>query len=296
MEYETFEEIVQPNIDFIEQLTPDSPAADKYPILAEYLKPKHGTCLRDTLLCIFYFLKNKKVIRDGGINSYIFWLTTKKLTEIRGRKNGDDTSSRYINMMCAMGLFEKKPQHKSKPETLLPMVEDFLDTTEHIRAFGTFKIVKYSQTNLRHIENTCEKLKEGGITAGNISYSHLVNAGLDDIGNKVYYLNNRLAPLKKERECSKLFHIMDRLIEEKGYCTQPEMIENFVAEIGTYKEFKKVIRDCKKSLKNIYWYKPPSNAEIEKFGLEDHHWIYLRLRPVTKLCEFSWKKEGEPYE
>lgn len=284
-EITTFEPLVQPNIDFIESLTPDSTVAKKYPILADYLKPQRGTCLRSTLLYILNFLKKKKPIRDGGLNSYVFWMTTSKLSEIRGVKQGDDTSNRHLNMLCCMGLFVKKPQHKNKPETLLPMVKEFLETTENIRAFGTFKIVKYSTDNLKHIEHECLRLKAAGITAGNVSYTHLCNAELKDIGDRIYYLNNRKAPEKKKDEYARLIDIIDNLIDKQGYCTKTEIKGQYRVENGAYtkrevnacdKELKKVFRDFKVQLKERYWYKPPSDDEIRDLGLKGHGWIYIK--------------------
>lgn len=289
--YQTqYKETIQYNKKVIESLdNPDMTA--KYPYLANYLKSTKP--LRRTLIKVLDYIEGLNPDKLES-RTRMFWLTAEKTSEARERKHGNGVSNHHMNMLCAMGLFKKRRQSKTDTDTLLPLEKDFLKNNKNKnkrRLPGTYYILKYNKSNLRNIEQNCKRLAEAEITAGNISFCRLYCNDLEDIARKIYFENNPEAPQKKEREYNQILKIIDKFIDEKGYCTRPEIFGLYHVETGVYKteavkkcdnELKIVLSIYKPQIKNIYWYKRPNREEKETFGLKSEEKIYIRLTP--KKC------------
>lgn len=289
-----YKETIKHNKEVIESLD-DPDVARKYPCLADYLKSTSP--LHRTLMKVLDYIETLNPDKRES-NSRMFWLTAKKTSEARERKRGEGVSNHHMNMLCAMGIFRKRRQSKSDTDTLLPMEKDFLEKNKgkrkNRRLPGTYYFLKYNESNLRNIERNCERLKEGGITAGNISYVRLCCNYLDDIARKVYFENNPEAPQRNDRIYADLDKIMDRLIDEKGYCTRPEIKGMYHLENEIYK--KEEVKKCDKELDYVisvhkiqinwvYWYKRPTEQEKKDFGLKGEQKIYIRRKPKYEPLE-----------
>lgn len=268
------QETVKQNIETLKNLS-----AEQYPALADYLKPRAP--LRATLLTILDNIKDMRIMMYGY--RPCFYVAARQLAKWRGVPKGIKTATHHLNMLCAMGMFQKITQ-KPKIDKLLNLNKMFMEQSGSKRPFGVYGIVKYNSQNLREIENRCLDLKTAGITAGNISYTMLANNGLIELANRIYYNNDRTAPDRKQREYDRLQDIIDRFITEKGYTTKQEIYGQYRLETGAYKtvdvkvadaELKKVFTNFRAHLNERYQYKPPNRAEIKKFDLKSRDWIYI---------------------
>lgn len=241
-----------------------------------YLEQCLTESLRDTLLAIYKFIRPKSLIWYQGY--YIFFVYNKKLTYGVRKSSGEATSSRHINFLCALGIFEKIPQRPYRDETLFinrnhlrnSAVNSLFNDDEKHRPMNFFRLIEFTDSNLAKIERRAELLYHASITAGNISYNRLVANGLPEIGNEVFYANDKTAPDRKLSELIILIEVMHELIEEQGYTTRQQVI----AEYRDKSEVKKVFSLFKAQIESNFDYKRPTAQDKTEFNLTSNKYIY----------------------
>ena len=118
------------------------------------------------------------------------------------------------------------------------------------------------------------RLRDRGVTAGNISYNMLALNGLVDIAEDVYLERREKSEEKKLREAELLVRYMDSFISQKGYATKPELFAVMKNEHGiSQSEVKRLFTYFKKVIWETRTYKTPSQKDIEKYGLNGRGWI-----------------------
>lgn len=260
MDTKTAKEIIAYNREFIYH----PPAA--YPFIDYYLDDK----LKETLLAVYRFINklNSLIIYR---NKYCFFLDSKHLTYGARRKaGGEGTSSRHINLLCAVGLLNKQYQNG---EDAIEINRLFMAQTGATRPMNVFYIKLYDRQELARIESRAERLFHAGITRGNISFNNLCLHGLSDIATEVYPLNDRTAPERKIDELSSLIRCMDFLISEQGYTTRQQVHDYLPIDD---KEIDKLFKLFKIDLGELYYYGRPTAQDKAEFNLTDNKYIYKK--------------------
>lgn len=236
----------------------------KYPNITHYLSGS----VYYTMLNVLKFIKTVNVIIYK--HKYVFFLDNGNLTyKVRMKNGGTATSSRHINLLCAIGLINKQFQSE---HDMLHINKEFLKSNpEKKRPVNAFYFRRYSDRELQRCEERAERLKTAGVTAGNISFNTLSLNGLADIAREVYPMNNRTAPEKKAAEFEQLIQVMQFLVDRQGYASKQQIRDNLVLEES---EIDKLFQIYRKQLTEIYNYKMPTKKQKEYWQLPDNKYIY----------------------
>lgn len=236
----------------------------KYPSLDYYLTGS----LYHTLLDVLKFIKSVNVIIYK--HKYVFYLDNNHLTHgVRKKICGTATSSRHINLLCAIGLINKQFQNA---EDMLDINKNFLNQNkDKKRPVNVFYFRRYTDEELRRCEDRAKLLRAAGVTSGNMSFNILCVNGLKEIAYEVYPMNDRSAPSKKEEEFEMMLEVMKFLIDMQGYATRQQIKDNMLLPD---KEIDKLFRIYRSRLKTIYTYGRPTADQMEEWKLEDKKYIY----------------------
>ena len=238
--------------------------SNKYPSIAHYLSGS----VRDTLLSILKFIKKVDVIIYK--HKYVFFLDNKRLTYgVRKKSGGTGTSSRHINLLCAIGLINKQYQNADE---MLDINKEFLaNNPDKKRPINAFYFRRYTDEELERCEERASMLLAAGVTSGNISFDNLSVNGLDDMAIEVYPMNDRTAPERKIMEFGYLMEVMQSLIDEQGYVTRQQVKDNLLIQD---REIDELFKIYKKQLSEYYYYERPTNNQIAKWDLPNKKYIY----------------------
>lgn len=240
------------------------PAA--YPYIKAYLDVE----LKSTILAVYRFINRLDELIIYR-NRFCFFMDSKRLTYgVRKKAGGEATSSRYINLLCAIGLLNK--QYQSAEDTI-EINRLFMAESGATRPINVFYIRKYSERELERIEGRAERLYHAGITRGNISFNNLILHGLRDIATEVYPMNDRTAPERKLDELADLIQCIDFLISEQGYTTRQQVHEYLPIND---REIDKLFKLFKGDLEQVYSYSRPTAQDKAEFNLIDNKFIYKR--------------------
>lgn len=233
--------------------------------------------VRRTLLQILRFLKNLYLAPDGenhiviDQHRYEVFLSNSKLAYGIRKSSGTGTANRHLNLLCALGIFQKIPQNE---ENRLRVNDNFKRENPNLREINVFSFRELTDRELHRIEERAERLRVAGITAGNISFNSLYLAWNDliDIAIEVFPKNSRLSPDKKLQEYMELQECLEMLIDQNGYATREQLSDNLPY---TNQELKKLYGIFRKHL-TIYDYHRPTKDELTRYQLENNKFIYTR--------------------
>lgn len=288
----TINELMQMNFDKHQQTTDEAKKilasnqqklkrlnSRKYLYLCGLLRSDVGKFLDDILS---YWLKRDKCIRNIKGNPFFFLGTHAATFKVR-RRTTTAVSNRWLNYLCAVGLLTKsryntqftagklKLTDKSRRQKMTKSQRQKLKL--NIKPINTFKVIAYNPDLFKACEERVRLLKAKGITPGNISYLTLTENGLRDIAKEVFLEERLLAEEKKQREYEELVGLLDSLIDLNGYTTKQEVKDN--SRLPD-KEIDTLFKLYGKRLKQTRKYKPPTQAEIELFGLTDRKFIWIK--------------------
>ena len=251
-----------------------------YPAINHYLgKGK----LRETLLKILHFLqylyespdnKNHLIIDN---HRYEFFLSATKLSfTVRGirHESGRSTANRHINLLCALGIFRKIQQTERNH---LRINDNLREKNPNSRYLNVYSFRELDQAELEEIESRAERLKEAGITTGNMSFRQLQQAVIDlsDIAQAVYpeRAGQSYTEAKEYRQYQDLIGCIDLLIDSYGYASKALVKDNLTLP---EQQIDKLFRLYKVHLKQRYRYKRPNREEQEHYQLQDSSYIFSR--------------------
>ena len=255
------QEIIKENKDIIYKL----------PIKYKHLKAYLSGSLRNTLLDILNFLKDKQIILDE--HKYMFFLSDSLLTvRVRKKNSKSGTSNRHINLLCALGLFRKEFQ-SSYHDVLIDVNRNFLKDNYTKAPINVFSFRLLTKKELQRCEDRAKKLRAAGVTAGNISFNYLDINGLGDLAKEVYPKNNRLAPEVKKKEFKELLEVLEKSIDIYGYCTVQILKDNLPYPDQELDQLRRIF---KQRLEEKYNYKRPTTEQIEKWNLSDRKFVYTK--------------------
>lgn len=223
--------------------------------------------LRHTLLSIFNFCKKHETIIYK--NRYCYFFDTKTLTlKVRKRITSYGVSNRHINLLSALGFFDKLIQNNKQ---LTKINQNFLEKTNRQRGISFFAIVDLKK-RLDEIEERAKIFRLNKVTSGNISYAKLATFD-HKLADKIYYSNNRKVPGIKAEEYQELKALLLFLVETNGYCTKEEIYNNLIYPDT---EINKLLKIFKKDISDNFIYAPPTKADKEKYNLKSSKWIYKK--------------------
>lgn len=228
-----------------------------------------ASSLRETLLSVLTYIGKLQMWRLSN-DGFVFFIDTERLTcKVRGKSVGRAVSNHHINLLCAIGLFEKVDLNSGDEERILkPLL-----TTKHCNPVSAFKIRRYDSKQLQRMEQRAEQLQESHVTTGNVSYGYLMEHSITDIAEEVYYRNNKYAPYRKRAEWSELQQVIDGVIDLQGYATKEDVMLNCL--LSDY-EIKMLFTIYKDRMRKLYNYRQPTKEQIAQFGLCDRTWIITR--------------------
>ena len=241
----------------------------KYKYLNEYLK---NSWLRDTLLKVYFFIADKEMIVAS--HKYLFFADNITLSYRVRNSSGTATTSRHMNLLCALGFFQKHRQSKDKGK-LIKVNENFFKSKPYARrSINVYSVRNYTEKELRHIESRAKRLYEAHITTGNFSQSMLTLNGLEEIAIEVLPYNNRLTPIRKLEEYEKLIAVLDYIVNQKGYALKEDIYNNLsLPDV----EIDKILKIFKSDILKNYFYKRPTKQQIEEFNLQSLKFIYTKI-------------------
>lgn len=245
----------------------------QYAVSKDYLE-RYGSSLKSTLLAVLNYAKDLNLIIDK--HRYEFVLDNKTLTYKVRKKQSESTTNRHMNFLCALGFLKKVYQSKSKDGSgyLLRINQDFLKKNPSAkRPISVFSFHAYTDADLQRIEERAIRLKEAGITSGNIGQNQLTCNGLEDVANEIYFANDRTAPDRKAQEAAVLFRLMDVLCDTYGYVNKEMVKENLLYDEA---EIDRLFRIFKLQLNEIYSYSRPTTEDRERWNLKNQRFIFKR--------------------
>ena len=225
-----------------------------------------------TLFAVYKYLSKHDIMIDS--HKYVFMIDNNKLTYgVRKKSCGRATTSRHMNMLCAIGLLRKEKQSITE-NILLDANRKFLSEC-HNRyiPINVFSFRRYTKNELAFMEERAKRLYEAGVTCGNFCQSMLSLHGLEDISKEVLPANNFSAPLKKLEEFNILHSVLSFIVDEQGYCTKQQLCDNLTFDDS---EIEKLFRIFRNDLEEEFYYKRPTNDQIKKWNLNSLKYIYLR--------------------
>jgi hypothetical protein len=242
------------------------------PVKYEYLNHYLQGSLRGTLLSVFKFISDKQILIVD--HKYIFFADNKTLTyKARKKSSGESTTSRHINLLCALGLFTKQYQSRLK-DKLIDVNKNFFTNNPHKkRSINVYSFRRYTEQELKRIEDRARRLAEVNVTAGNFCQTMLACHGLEDLSNESLPSNNRKAPEKKAMEFQDLLYCISYIVDIQGYTTKQEIKDNLAIEDT---ELDKLFRIFKQDIAEIFYYKRPTKKQMEQWGLTTLKFIYTR--------------------
>lgn len=253
--------LIKNNIGKITTLDPS-----KYPTLKHILK---GTLL-ETLLSIYEYEQTHPMIEHEG--QFAFFADNTALTHrIRKKTSGYATSNRHLNFLCCLGILEKVYQGKDR-ESLLAVNRKFLDqNSDKSLPINALYVPRLTHEKLTDCERRARILTSAVVTTGNISYNTLVLNGLTEMAAEVYFHNSPFAPERKAELFEMVSLILDMLIEDHGYATRQQVMDNLLI---TDAETEQLFKITKPLLANIYHYGRPTKTQKERFNLDSNSFIY----------------------
>jgi hypothetical protein len=230
------------------------------------------TALRMTLFAVYKFLSKKEIMMYRHM--YVFMLDTDRLTyKVRKKAAGRATTNRHMNMLCAIGLLRKEKQ-SIKDDILLNANRKFLKECHwRERPINVYSFRRYDKKQLEYMEERAKRLYDAGITCGNFCQSILTLHGLEDIANEVLPANDKTAPMKKSTEYQYLRTVLDFIIEEQGYCTKQQLLDNLEY---SDKEIEKLFRIFKQDIQEEFYYKRPTKQQMTEWNLKSLKYIFTR--------------------
>lgn len=240
----------------------------KYKYLNEYLQGS----LRETLFSVFKFVADKKIIIAD--HKYLFFADNKTLTyKVRKKSSGEATTSRHMNLLCAIGLFNKQYQSRAK-DKLIDVNKNFFELNpDKKRSINVYSFRRYNNQELKRIEERAARLALAGVTAGNFSQSMLSCHGLEDLANESLPSNNRTAPERKAVEFQELLYVMAYIVDTQGFTTKQEVRNNLLIDD---KELDKLFRIFKQDIAEYFYYKRPTKVQMQQWGLTTLKFIYTK--------------------
>lgn len=240
----------------------------KYKYLNEYLK---NSWLRDTLLKVYSFIADKEMIIAN--HKYLFFADNTTLSYRIRNSSGTATTSRHMNLLCALGLFQKHRQSKNKGE-LIKINENFFKSKPYARrSINVYSVRKYTEKELKRIESRARRLYEAHITAGNFSQSMLALNGLENIAIEVLPYNDRMTPVQKLEEYKKLVAVLNYIVKQKDYALKEDVYNNLNLPDA---EIDKLFKIFKNDISKDYCYKRPTKQQIKEFNLQSLKFIYTK--------------------
>ena len=240
----------------------------KYKYLREYLSGS----LRDTLFSVLKFISDKRIVIAD--HKYIFFADNTTLTHrARKKSSGMATTSRHMNLLCAIGLINKQYQSKTKDKLIEVNKNFFANNPDRQRSINVYSFRRYDNRELKRIEERAERLALAGVTSGNFSQSMLVLHGLEDLSNEVLPKNNRNAPQRKAVEYQELLCVLNYIVDSKGYATKEQIRDNLLIDD---KELDKVFRIFRRDIGEQFYYKRPTKQQIKQWELKTLKFIYTK--------------------
>ena len=232
----------------------------------------------------FWMKRETCMLKRGKM---VYFLGTRKATYAIRKKTTTGVTNRWLNYLCALGLLKKtkltvgytrrsakiavRRTKKRNRNSRVPMY-----LRDMIRDLNTFEVQEYTPELLDLSNERAKLLKMKNITSGNISYNMLALNGLGDIAEEVYLERRYLSEEKKLRECRLLVKYMDSLIERNGYVTKAALYELMDSLHGINKnEVDRLFVLFQNELWLTRIYKPPTQNEVEKFGLKNREYIMV---------------------
>lgn len=240
----------------------------KYSYINQYL---NGS-LRETLFAVYRFISDKQIIIEN--HKYIFFADNKTLTyRIRRKSCGLATTSRHMNLLCALGLFNKQYQSKFKSRLIDVNKNFFEKNPDKKRSINVYSYRRYTDKELERINERAERLFAANVTTGNFCQSMLACHGLGDLADESLPSNDINAPKVKSREFKEMFKVIDYLVDVQGYATKQEIKDNMtIAD----EEIDKLFRIFKQDIAKYFYYKRPTKKQINEYGLTSLKFIYTR--------------------
>ena len=233
--------------------------------------------LFDNIMCFYSFIEDRDIILDG--NKYIFFITTDDITfRIRKKAYGKAASNKLLKYLLAMGIFQILPQQASDFDNLIQPNQNFLQANPNRKfPINACIVRKYTRNYLLKMDSRCHDLTTYGIKRSNISYLKLTESGLGEMAEELYPHHSRQIMTTRRSQLHDVISIIDINLDVYGFCTRT-MLEN--SFLGTHPEWllDRLLKTYGKTLRQLFIYKRPSQAEIEKFQLPNSKFIYLRKK------------------
>lgn len=210
-------------------------------------------------------------------NRITFFESTQFLSEKTNLSK--DSTSRYINYLCAIGFLTKANITELRNTEVTKSYIKFFEAIENIKCSGNydryinaFHIKKYTENDLKNIDNNIRKLRNKGIAQSNISKANLEIHGFSDIAKKVYISSEQDSLEWYYKSWNKIHKFINESIKNKGFTTKQEIKENVIInKKNNDNAISKILKYY--NLKLLYNYKLPTKEEKLKYKLNDKKYI-----------------------
>lgn len=222
--------------------------------------------VRDDLFTIMKFcMKPDPVIWN---QNYTWFIDNGNLTRER-RKTTKKVSNTHFNYLCCIGAITK---HKQTSRSMTGVNMTFLLNNPGKRPMNTFSIHKYTEKKLDEMEQRAAELREHKITPGNINCDKLKASGLQELAERIYYLNSKKTIDDKTERFEIVLEHLEKLCE-KGYTNKKELCSS----LNTSRDkLDKLLNIFKEQWQQLYEYKAPNKQDKEKYNITSKSWIITR--------------------
>lgn len=227
--------------------------------------------IRKLYFQVMTFLKDKNLYYYR--HKKTFHIDTETIEIIRNKK-GSGTANRYINYLCAMGLFGKHIQTRHGTRTQINRNQIY-KKPDYYRPVNTFSIFPYDENTLEDIEGRCKILIQKKIRPTNISKSKLVIAELPDLAKDLYPSVRNTMHWKVE-SCERIIEFLDEEIKLKGYSTKQEIINEVILNKKHNASAVQKILSQFELLGTNFHYGRPTKEQKSKYHLVNDSWIITK--------------------
>lgn len=224
--------------------------------------------LRDLLLKILNFSKGTVPVIWN--QRYVNHIDNNRVTYIFRHNQSTGTANRYFNFLCCMGLLKKQ---KQTPENMTRINEEFLKETNKPRPINVISVPRYSKEYLQQVEARTQQLMEHQVTRGNIGRNKLMAAGLNQLADEVYPLNDRKSFPNKQELYKRLEQVIDKAIKEQGYVYLAQVAAALDIPEKDVKAIKKIFAGA---FNEKYHYGATTAIQAEQYNIPTKKWIITR--------------------
>ncbi|HSH52424.1 MAG TPA: hypothetical protein VK982_11940 [Bacteroidales bacterium] len=249
----------------------------EYPELWKYIKPR----LSKLICFIDLAIKNCYDKELSNDNKPVFYSSLAHLETVFGTKSRK-TVNNTINLFALLDLIKKLPK-ENIPDNMLKKAKRIAATKGHKKLVNHYQIPSYCTNTLEKSENKAKVLKENNFTMKGLSREWVIRTFGQDIANIIYpqykHENKKGTSKKSDNRTNDIVKVMMNKINNKGYVTEKEIVEELRGKYGKAFIQTQLKRSLQEILEGYDLKRIRCNKQIkEQFGVTGNGYPFIIVK------------------